>query len=322
MARSLSTEDGQRHIFPKYGPIQSFRDLSQDSVPPGRMKMMNRAARHLAFLVESLTDFRQLNLAPNRNRIIPAISHAIYMPEVIHEKQVVYFYLVGAMDVASVAQIAKLAAYSLLMAAIAYHDKPATPPHLHHLGRGPGHDRQKHRKCSGAGPLARPCVHPFPPGPESTQSSRRRRSPRPCDELHGGQAGLWRRDPWLLRYISETSGTTKYFRLAYGWMAPGHPLNEPRWSTIRRQDGEAFHISIQEYTGPRLTYQDILNISREPNLSLMWIDRISGLSLFQGWFPMHTDWPVSKTVHEAHQGREPWPAKSEATIEMSNIWPP
>ena len=53
------------------------------------------------------------------------------MPEVIREKQVIYFYLVEAMDVASVAEIAKLALYSLLMAVIAYHDEHGERPRVY-----------------------------------------------------------------------------------------------------------------------------------------------------------------------------------------------
>ena len=134
--------------------------------------------------------------------------------------------------------------------------------------------------------------------------------------MHAHQTGLRGRYPWLLRYISETSGTTLYSRASYR-MPPGTPLKRP----LGRQNAFAdCDVSLQEYTGPRLTYQDIQNISREPNLSLMWIDRISGLSPFQGWFPMRTEWPISKSAHDNLQ-RERWPAKSEATIEIETKWP-
>ena len=129
--RGSSGQPAQTELFAKYGPIQSFRDLRTilNALPDDNDEL--RSARHLTFLVESLTDFRQLNLAPNSKDHDPAVEHAIFMPEVIEKKQVVYFYLVGAIDAAFVAQIAKLALYSLLIAAIAHHDKHGKPPRIY-----------------------------------------------------------------------------------------------------------------------------------------------------------------------------------------------
>ncbi len=46
-----------------------------------------------------------------------------HMPDVVRQKQVVYFSLLGATDVGSVAQIAKLVVYSALSAAMAHRER-------------------------------------------------------------------------------------------------------------------------------------------------------------------------------------------------------
>ena len=53
------------------------------------------------------------------------------MPEVIEKKQVVYFYLAGALDNAAVAEIAKLAMYSLFTAAIDYYEQHGKKPRVY-----------------------------------------------------------------------------------------------------------------------------------------------------------------------------------------------
>ncbi len=320
--RPLSTEDGQRLLSLTPGPIRSFKDLLPILQQLADDNEEFRAARHLTFVVESLTDFEQLNLAPNRNPDHPAIRHAIYMPEVIRQKQVVYFYLVGAMDVASVAEIAKLALYCLLMAVIAYHDEHGVAPRVYTvwdeaqvmIAKNIENVLAQARSHGLACILSHQSMSQLnPPGGVDL-----RELVMACTAV---KQVFGARDPWLLKYISSTSGTTKYFRQSYnvsqrdllsGYVGAQYACAE--------RDG-ACRINIAEYTGPRLTFQDVLDAGRHPNLSLMWIDRSSALSLFQGWFPVQTDWPVPKQLHDRNR-REPWPAASEGTIEMSNIWPP
>lgn len=69
-----------------------------------------------------------------------------------------------------------------------------------------------------------------------------------------------------------------------------------------------------------MTHQDILDVSREPNLSLMWIARGSGLSQFDGWFPVHMTWPVSLGAHRTHLAT-PWPERARETVDTSSPWP-
>ena len=84
--------------------IESFVDLERFVLQAAGDSDEFHAAQHLAFVIESLVDFRQLNLAPRLAPNHPALEHAVDMPEVLREKQVIYFYLAGALDNAAVGQ--------------------------------------------------------------------------------------------------------------------------------------------------------------------------------------------------------------------------
>ena len=318
----LAEGTNQEGLFCRHDPIHSFVDLDPllKSLADDQEEL--RQARHLCFLVESLTDFKQLNMAPNRDPEGPALHNAIFMPEVVRDKQVIYFYLVGAMDVSSVAEIAKLALYSLLMAVIAHHDEHGEPPRVYSVwdeaqvmvAKNIENVLAQARSHGLACILAHQSMSQLnPPGGVDL-----RELIIACTVI---KQIFGVRDPWLLKYISSTSGTTKYYRQSYsvsvadaldGTVGPHRTCPDP--------DGIA-RVNIAEYTGPRLSYQDVLDVSQNPNVSLLWIDRKVGLSQFQGWFPVYTDWPVSLRQHAAFR-KQAWPDHNAATIEMGSFWPP
>ena len=318
--RNLTNPGGQQRLFPRYGPIQSFRDLHGILRDLAHDNDDFKAAQHLAFIAESLCDFPQLNLAPNREPNHPAVAHGIFMPEVIHKKQVVYFYLAGVLDHA-VAEIAKLALYSLLTAAIDYYEQHGQPPRVYTIwdeaqimvAQNIQHVLEQSRSSGMACIMAHQAMSQLnPPGGVDLR------------ELFMTCTNIKRlfgvRDPWMLDHIARTSGTTKYYRSSYD-VTPGHVLAgrvSPAYAC--RDHDDQRRIRIQEFTGPRQAYQDILNVSCHPNLSLLWIDHTSELCPFRGWFPMHTEWPVTKKMHGAYE-REPWPELNEATIDVGGLWP-
>lgn len=301
--------------------LRSFRDLCAvlDAVTNDNEEL--RGARHLAFIAESLADFEQLNLSPNRNPNHAALDHAIFMPEVIREKQVIYFYLVGAMDVAAVSEIAKLALYSLFTAAMAYYDEHGRPPRVYTaqdevqvmIGRNIENVLAQFRSYGIGCILAHQSMSQLnPPGGADL-----RELVMMCTAV---KMIFGARDPWTMEYISRTSGTTRYYKQNYTVSANdalrgrvGVPFVSPD------RDGNC-NVAVAEYTGPRIANQDILDISHDPNVALMWLTRPSGLSTFRGWFPVRLSWPVSEREHSVY-GRASWPEQTDATIEMKSIWP-
>jgi hypothetical protein len=128
------------------------------------------------------------------------------------------------------------------------------------------------------------------------------------------------RDPWMMNFISNTSGVVRYYDRKYD-LSPDDLRNGRIDAQYACRDREGdVRVGISEYTAPRINSQDILNMNSHPQMSLMWINRFSGLTAFQGWFPLYSDWPISKTEHEDYR-RAPWPQESEETITMKSVWP-
>lgn len=116
-------------------PINSFKALQEVFENKLLFNVRDRqrdAAEELIATAGSLAGFDALTAAPQdvRMKLIPqaVLDQAIDMGDVLERPQVTYFYLPAAIETASVREIAKLALYSLLTAAVRHeriHGKPA-----------------------------------------------------------------------------------------------------------------------------------------------------------------------------------------------------
>jgi len=116
-------------------PIVSFlglNDVFADRLLFNVRDRQRDASEELISTIASLAGFDALNAAPQdvQKRLVPqtALDQAIDMGDVLERPQVTYFYLPAAIETASVREIAKLALYSLLTAAVRHerlHGKPS-----------------------------------------------------------------------------------------------------------------------------------------------------------------------------------------------------
>src|SRR5262249_16803164 len=81
----------------KFSKIESFRDLNDIILFLAADGKQFQAAQHLAFVIESLSKYDQLNLT-SKNSTHPAYQNAIKMSEAVANNEVIYFYLKGAVD--------------------------------------------------------------------------------------------------------------------------------------------------------------------------------------------------------------------------------
>jgi hypothetical protein len=319
--KDLVGTGSQQRLFPKYGPIQSFRDLYRILCELAKDDNELKAAKHLALTVECLCDFEQINITATSPGHDDARAAAIFMPDVIEKKQIVYFFLAGALDNVAVAEIARLAIYSLYMAAIDYRKRHGREPRVYTIwdeaqimvSKNIEYVLTQSRSAGIACILAHQAMSQLnPPGGVDL-----RELVMQCTQL---KQIFGARDPWLLDYISHTSGITKYYRRGYDLAVAdvlGGCVDPAR--TCADRDGER-RVRVQEYTAPRLSRQDILSATADPNVSLMSIGHPTSLCPFQGWFPMYTEWPVPLETHQYYE-RQPWPKKTKETIETKLLWP-
>ena len=316
--RSLGKSTSRQRVN-RFEPIRSFQELEPILRDIARTHDEFSAAQQLCFVIESLADFEQLNFGAqgaNKN----AIKHAIHMPEVIEEKQVVYFSLAGAMDIASVAQIGRLALHSALAAAMAHSDRHGQPPRVYvvcdeaqiMIAQNIAHVLAQARSYGVACILAHQTMSQLnPPGGVDL-----RQLVLNCTAVKQ----FWdARDPVTREYISSISGEVGYFNASWNQLKPRVMAGE-FGREFASTDNGPIQVQIKEEVGPRLSSQDIEDYGRDPNVSIVAIHRSQGLSAFQGAFPVVTDWAMSKREHEIRSHETPWP-RSKETMDVATAWP-
>jgi hypothetical protein len=244
------------------------------------------------------------------------------MPDVIRQQQVVYFSLVGATDVASVAQIAKLAVYSALSAAMAHRDLYGERPKVYlvcdeaHtiIGQNIQSVLAQAREHGLACVLAHQTMSQLnPPGGVDLREL--------VENCTCVKQVFTARDVSSKRFISELSGRVGYFNPSWRQLPADVALGQVSLGHATANPGCVPLVDIRQEIGPRLTDEDIADINRDPNRSIVTIERNIGCSAFIGAFPLHTDWPISKAEYDQRHLDMPWPAGTEATVELAPFWP-
>ena len=126
------------------------------------------------------------------------------------------------------------------------------------------------------------------------------------------------RDVAAQKYISEISGTTKYYLRS--WKQFKHRVLggnvSPRYACTDADD--VMRIDISEQLGPRLEPEDIRDINRDINQSIVIFERNSGYSQFLGRLP--DDEPVANVAKDENDQRakaNPWPVNDDETITIT-----
>lgn len=305
-----------------HAPIDSFRQLEETMRHLSSDEYEYRAALHLAFIVKSLSQFRQLNLSPRSDGNHPALDHAIHMPDVIRQQQVVYFSLVAATDISSVAQIAKLVVYSALCAAMAHRDRYGERPKVYLvcdeaqtiIAQNIQNVLAQAREHGLACILAHQTMSQLnPPGGVDL-----RELVLNCTCV---KQFFTARDKISKDYISNLSGHVGYYVPSWSQTATDVLAGRVSPAYAVAPADRAVMFGIRPEVGPRLTHEDIADISRHHNANIVAIEQNTGYSAFLGAFPVHTEWPLSKREYDRRHLDMRWPSGTEATIELSRYWP-
>ena len=302
-------------------PITRFRDLLKYLSSAAEDPDDLRAAKHLLFLLESLTDYEQLNLSSRNAPHQSAVRHAIQWSQVIRENQVIYFALDGAADLALVGLVGRLILATLAFAAKAYREKTRRRPRIYLLC-----DEAQMLVAKNVGDMLATVRDAGISCILAHQNMSQLDQPGGADlrpifmDCTAAKMCFSARDPWLIDYLSEMSGQVKYYRRSY----QATPADVARGRIGLRYaapdaDGH-LRVNLQEYFGPRLTPEHIRDISRKPNLSFLSVQRTEGVTQYSGIFPVYNEWPISSRRYERYE-EAAWPAEDEATITMNNTWP-
>ena len=319
--QTLHTKAVSGRLFASEPPIESYGDLHKILKKLATDNNEFKAAQHLAFIVEQLASYPQLNLAPRSNGSDPSVRHAIHMPEVIRENQVIYFYLPGAFDASAAGEIVRLALFTLLAAARDYREEHGHPCRADVIideaqvivAKNIENILAQARSYGVACIMAHQSMNQLNP----SGGADLRELFMNCTTI---KQFFTARDPWLMRYIAEMSGQTKYYHLGYETGYDPVAENDVSLWRANFRDGQILAQVSEEY-GPRLSTADIIDYSQNPAMSMVSIGGDSAICPYHGWFPMQTSWPISYREYCRRQSEIPWPEANEETITVASDWP-
>jgi len=329
LKRSLGLERRARGVAatrPAPEPIRSFADLHDMLTEIAANDDRYKNASHLASVIRNLADFPQLNLAVNDSAASEEQAvhdAAIHMPDVIAEKQVAYFYLPPTFDATSVVEMARLAIYAVINAAVAHREKTGQRARIfvicdeaqHIIGQNISNVLAQARSHGVGCILAHQTLSQLnPPGGVDLRDLVLN-----CTAIKQFWAA---RDPLTREYISKISGEVTHYNASWPQLKRRVLGGEIGRRFAAGTTEEPLMINISEQVGPRLTSQDIENYGRQTNTSIMAIHRNQGYSCYDGAFPVVTPWTMSQAEYNRRSHDIPWPEALAETIVVSPDWNP
>jgi len=278
-----------------YKLISANRDLDREQ---------KRDAFELVAVIESLANFEQLNIVANRrDGESEAFRNAIHMPTVLKENQVVYFWLPAILEPASVREIAKLALYSLLIAAM--------------QNQTQGHAKQAYvvidefqRIASTNFKILLEQARSFGIGALLANQSLADLNMPDCD----------------LRSVVQTNTRLK-LTFAATDLEQQRALMDGSGEALDYRYGVTYgdqgvSVTYSEFDRPRLQRNDILRVSDDPNQCIVHIHRGRGYSQFTGFpIPVKCDYTISDPARKELR-KLPWPSGDPGTIRVRRAIPP
>lgn len=253
-----------------------------------------RDAAHIWKIVDRLASFPSLNACEGDGVSQRVLDNAIDMGEVFSAPRVLYFYLPAALESLAVEEIARLALYNLLTAAV---------------------------KAKGQ----RTQVYLFIDEFQQIVSSNLEIILRQARKFGIGVilanqaiADLKTREVDLTPVVSANTNLKQIFSVADVFhqdmliKASGEAMYE--MVSVTEKWTEPNVVRTQESVGPRLWRNDIIDFSNHPQRSLVQIDRGHGFTQFGGYpFVMVSKFHITKKEYE-RRDRAPWPDGDPRTI--------
>ena len=278
-----------------------------------------KAAGHLLFIMRSLAEFDQINLSQRTNNH-SACQHAIHMPDVIENDQIVYFSFESLLDPLSTGEITRLGAFSIISAAAAYKEKHGVAAKVYvvvdeaqnFIAKNVAAALEQARSLGVSFTLAHQTRSQLnPPGGLDLREI--------VDSCTAVKLYFGARDPATRKHLAEISGEVGYVDASWQQFVPDLMSGHLGIRHAVKIEPDAAVATVREQIGPRLADDDIQAINHRSNLAAIAIERFEGLTQFRGAFPIHLDYIVSKKKHEILDSK-PWPEADERTIVTQSRW--
>lgn len=296
-------------------PILSFQDLEdairEECDDPQEMQ----AARHLLYVVAAMSQFPQMNVTGALPGDAEAVRQAIHMPTVIKERQVVYFYLAGAMDLSSVGHISRLALYCTMAAALEHRLQTGNPAGVHLiadeaqclLSKNIQPILEQARSYGVACTLA-----------HQNMSQLKRSDGSDLRETILANTAIKRyhavRDPESQKLVAAASGRALYYDMSWDQLkrrAVGQGEIDRTYACTGADS--VMRVGITQRVGDRLEAEDLARMNRRIDQSVLLVERGEGLTQLAGGVVLNSDWPLDKETYD-RRAQQPWPEATPGTL--------
>ncbi len=269
-----------------------FRNVPED---------LRSAGSHLGAIINRLADTKALNATAKDGYPESAMAAAIDMPDIFRTPQVLYFHLASAIGMASTAEIARLALYSILTAAkTAQGERTQVYLVIDEFQRIVSNNLElflQQARSMNIGIIL------------ANQTLGDLKSPD-ADLIPTVRANTRFRQIFAASDLAEqdeiikTSGETTVFSRAWSQYL----------GTVLGSSGT---FSLTETLSPRLRVNDVLLATDHPQQSIVQVRRGQGYAQFGGFpFVMTSAFHITQTEYERRK-RAPWPDRDGETVRPS-----
>jgi hypothetical protein len=300
MARLWLTRTLQRH--PNVGSFAELRALTGHEHFSSDKERQD--AGELLSVIELMASYGPLNLVPGAAAQSDVVENAIHMPDVVRNGEVVYFYLPAARESASVREIANLALYCLLLSTIQHLEETGKVRETYLFV-----DEFQRISASNFRVILEQARSFGMAAILANQSLSQLSSP----EVDLRETVL--SNTRLKLYFSANDDETRDYVISNS----GETVYETRSRTVKvgtfgREQKDTESITTTETVGPRLTVNDVIRWSNDPDTAIFQLSRGADLAQFGGFpFPLRTMFHIEAAEYAERQGA-PWPSPSPGTM--------
>ena len=282
---------------------------------------LEKAAQHVKFMLETLSEFPQLNDGfGDRKTPHPACEHAIEMMDVIENNQVVYFSFESLTDPSSAGELSRMAVYSAIAAAKAYKDKNGKAADVTIII-----DEAQNVVAANIGAAieqARSAGIMFVFAHQSRDQLKidSNTDLRSVFDLCTQVKMYFDAQGESVKHLEEMSREVSYADPTWQQFVSDVQAGNASMNYAIMKNGNPALADVRQHIGRRLTVNEIQNVSADDNLCIFACNRKRGLAQFNGPFPIHINYPVTKDDY-ADNKRRRWPVGDEKTTSSLPHWP-
>ena len=282
---------------------------------------LEKAAQHVKFMLETLSEFPQLNDGfGDRTTPHPACEHAIEMMDVIENNQVVYFSFESLTDPSSAGELSRMAVYSAIAAAKAYKDENGKAADVTIII-----DEAQNVVAANIGAAieqARSAGIMFVFAHQSRDQLKidSNTDLRSVFDLCTQVKMYFDAQGESVKHLEEMSREVGYADPTWQQFVSDVQAGNTSMNYAIMKNGDPALADVRQHIGRRLTVNEIQNVSADDNLCIFACNRKRGLAQFNGPFPIHINYPVTKDDYDENKRRR-WPVGDEKTTSSLPHWP-